>query len=150
MTKTSPGRRKDYKTEIILSTRWDDNDMYGHLNNTVHYRLFDTAVNGFLIEKTGFHPMASQVIGLVVESGCRYQAELHFPRNIAACLRVARIGRTSVRYEIGLFADDAQLAAAEGYLVHVFVERDTRRPHPIPEVLRRGLEQIMMDGQFEA
>lgn len=137
MSRLPPSHRKDYKTEIILSTRWDDNDIYGHLNNTAHYRLFDTAVNGFLMEKTGFHPMTLQVIGLVVESGCRYQAELHFPQNISACLRVARIGRTSVRYEIGLFADDAQLPAAEGFFVHVFVERDTRQPHPIPEALRR-------------
>ena len=82
MLRVPPSQRSDYKIEIILSTRWDDNDMYGHLNNTVHYRLFDTAVNSFLMETAGFLPMTSQTIGLVVESGCRYFGELHFPQNI--------------------------------------------------------------------
>lgn len=142
MLRVPPSQRSDYKIEIILSTRWDDNDMYGHLNNTVHYRLFDTAVNSFLMETAGFHPMTSQTIGLVVESGCRYFGELHFPQNISACLRVAQIGRTSVRYEVGLFTAESLTAAAEGYFVHVFVERDTRKPQPIPDFLRCSLEKI--------
>ena len=148
MLRVPPGQRSDYKIEIILSTRWDDNDMYGHLNNTVHYRLFDTAVNSFLMQTASFHPMTSQAIGLVVESGCRYYGELHFPQNISACLRVAQIGRTSVRYEIGLFAAESPTAAAEGFFVHVFVERHTRKPEPIPDFLRCSLEKIMGVGSL--
>lgn len=146
MPKVTPGHRSNYVTEVVLATRWDDNDIYGHLNNTVHYRLFDTAVNGFLIASVGFDPLNSEVIGVVAESGCRYYAELRFPQTIFAGLRVARIGTTSVRYEIGLFTDDTAQAAAEGYFVHVFVNRETRRPQSLPDWLRSGVQSIRIPG----
>lgn len=146
MSRQPPSHRSDYLREIPLGTRWDDNDIYGHMNNTVHYRLFDTAVNGFLIAECGFCPRSSDIIGIVAESGCRYFAELHFPGTVIAGLRVGHLGRTSVRYEIALFADDALQAAAEGFFVHVFVDRFDRRPRSLPESLRASLAKLTRGG----
>ena len=119
-----------------------DNDVYGHMNNVVHYSLFDTAVNGWLAENGVLDFHAGTQIGLVVETGCRYFAELAFPDTVNAGLRVARLGTSSVRYEIGLFRNDAAEAAAEGFFVHVYVDRATRRPAPLSAGLRATLETI--------
>ena len=143
MSKDLPGQRGDYAREVLLTTRWDDNDLYGHLNNAVHYRLFDTAVNGLLIRDCGFDPVHSELIGVVAESGCRYFSELQFPHPVIAGVRVGRLGNSSVRYEIGLFAEDALHAAAEGYFVHVFVDRSDRRPRPLPAAFRAGLSALV-------
>lgn len=136
-----PGRAS-FLTFQTLTTRWADNDAYGHLNNVVHYSLFDTAVNSWLIEQRLLDVAGGERIGLVVETGCRYFAEIAFPDTVAAGLRVARIGTSSVRYELGLFRNDEDLAAAEGFFVHVYVERQSRRPLPLDAALRRALGGI--------
>ena len=120
-----------------------DNDPYGHMNNVVHYSLFDTAVNGWLIEQGVLDIQLGEQIGLVVETGCRYFSELAFPDIVTAGLRVARLGSSSVRYEVGLFRNEDLAAAAEGFFVHVYVDRLTRRPKPLNEKLRTALETIL-------
>jgi len=119
-----------------------DNDPYGHMNNVVHYSLFDTTVNGWLIEQGVLDVQLGQQIGLVVETGCRYFSELAFPDVVTAGLRVAKLGTSSVRYEIGLFRNEEVRAAAQGYFVHVYVDRQTRRPCPLNDRLRTALEAI--------
>lgn len=134
--------RQDYYAFRTIPTRWMDNDVYGHMNNVVHYSLFDTAVNGWLIEQGVLDIHGGDQIGLVVETGCRYFGELAFPDIVHAGLRVARIGSSSVRYEVGLFRNDEQTVAAEGFFIHVYVDRATRRPKPLNEALRKALEMI--------
>lgn len=140
--KPSASTRADYRTFRTISTRWMDNDVYGHMNNVVHYSLFDTAVNGWLIERGVLDIHRGARIGLVVETGCRYFGEIAFPDVVSAGLRVARIGTSSVRYEVGLFRNDDASAAAEGFFVHVYVDRITRRPQPLEPALRAELETI--------
>ncbi len=140
--KPSASSRADYKTFRTIQTRWMDNDVYGHMNNVIHYSLFDTAVNGWLVEKGVLDLHRGAQIGLVVETGCRYFAELAFPDIVNAGLRVARIGTSSVRYEVGLFRNEEVSAAAEGFFVHVYVDRETRRPRPLETALRAALETI--------
>lgn len=142
MEKTTPSTRADYKTFRTITTRWMDNDPYGHMNNVVHYSLFDTAVNGYLIEKGVLDFRDGAQVGLVVETGCRYFAEMAFPDVVHAGIRVARIGSSSVRYEVGLFRNDDNVAAAEGFFVHVYVDGRTRRPMPLNPALRATLEDI--------
>ena len=137
-----PGKRDSYRAFRTITTRWMDNDPYGHMNNVVHYSLFDTAVNGWLIEQGVLDIQLGEQIGLVVETGCRYFSELAFPDVVTAGLRVAQLGSSSVRYEIGLFRDEELMAAAEGFFVHVYVDRLTRRPKPLNERLRAALETI--------
>ncbi len=124
-----------------ITTRWADNDAYGHINNVVYYSYFDTVVNRYLIEAGALDLERSEVIGLVVETHCNYFASLAFPQRVEAGLRVARIGASSVRYEIGLFAEGGPLAAACGHFVHVYVDRATRRPvAALPAALQRALQ----------
>jgi len=123
-----PDGRAAYPRFVPLATRWMDNDLYGHLNNVVYYSLFDTAVNSLLIEAGALDPHAGEVIGLVVETQCNFFASLAFPQRIEAGVRVAQQGRSSVRYEIGLFAEGEALCAARGHFVHVYVGRHSRRP----------------------
>ena len=134
--------RAEYVRFRHITTRWMDNDVYGHVNNVVYYAFFDTAVNGMLIEAGLLDPAHSPAIGLVVETGCRYFAPLAFPDLVCAGVRVALIGRSSVRYEIGLFRNDCEIAAAAGYFVHVHVDRVTRRPTPIADDTRAFLEAM--------
>ena len=138
-----PSGRGDYRAFYRIQTRWMDNDIYGHMNNVVHYSLFDTAVNGWLIEQGALDIHGGDQIGLVVETGCRYFAEMAFPDLVTAGLKVARLGSSSVRYEVGLFRNGEETAAAEGFFVHVYVDRATRRPKPLNERLRRTLEGIV-------
>jgi len=142
MTRAAAGTRADYRAFRSIPTRWMDNDVYGHMNNVVHYSLFDTAVNGWLVERGVLDFHGGDQIGLVVETGCRYFAEMAFPDVVAAGLRVARIGSSSVRYEVGLFRNDEETAAAEGFFIHVYVNRESRRPQPLNERLRAALEGI--------
>jgi acyl-CoA thioester hydrolase len=130
-----------------IGTRWMDNDVYGHLNNVVHYSLFDTAVNRYLIDAGALDIHGGQVIGLVVHTQCHYFDSLAFPQTVHAGLRVARLGRSSVSYELGLFADAAPLAAAVGQFVHAYVDRSTRRPVPLPETLRAALAPLLATPQ---
>ncbi|WP_336488950.1 acyl-CoA thioesterase [Methylobacterium nigriterrae] len=139
-------RISDYVKQVSLGTRWSDNDVYGHVNNVVYYAFFDTAVNGCLVESGVLDIARSPVIGLVVETGCRYFAPVAFPDRLTAGLRVARLGRSSVRYEIALFREDEDAAAAQGHFVHVYVDRETRRPVPLPADLRNVLAGWVMPG----
>ena len=119
-----------------------DYDVYGHLNNVVHYSLFDTAVNRMLIEADALDIHGGSVIGLVVHTQCHYFDSISFPQTVQVGLRVAQLGRSSVRYELGLFADDAPLAAATGEFTHVYVDRETRRPVDLPQALRFALQPL--------
>ena len=125
-----------------ITTRWMDNDVYGHLNNVVHYSLFDTAVNRMLIEAGVLDIHGGAVIGLVVHTQCHYFDSIAFPQTVHAGLRVDHLGRSSVRYELALFADDAVRAAAVGHFTHVYVDRATRRPVTLPPALRAVLEPL--------
>ena len=135
--------RNSYKAFRAISTRWMDNDVYGHVNNVVYYSWFDTAVNAWLIEQGALDIHSGEVIGLVIETQCNYFAPLAFPQDVHAGLRVAHIGRSSVRYEVGLFAADGELCAAAGHFIHVYVDRATRRPVPLPEKLKLTLETAL-------
>lgn len=143
---SGPGSRSDYRRFHAISTRWMDNDVYGHVNNVVYYSFFDTAVNATLIGEGLLDPVTSQHICLVVETGCRYFEALSFPEGIDAGIRVARLGNSSVRYEIGLFRDGSDKAAAEGHFVHVCVDRDTRRPVPFQSDWRSFLSSLMPEN----
>jgi acyl-CoA thioester hydrolase len=134
-----PEPRSAYARFRPITTRWMDNDVYGHVNNVVYYSFFDTAVNGLLMEAGVLDIEHGEVIGLVVETQCNYFAPIAFPLAVAAGVRVAQLGRSSVRYEIGLFAGDAADTAAAGHFVHVYVDRATRRPVPLPEPLKAVL-----------
>ncbi len=139
-----PQERSAYAVFRSLTTRWGDNDVYGHVNNVVYYSWFDSAVNAHLIEMGALDIHAGGTIGLVVETGCSYFAPLAFPQTVDAGIRVARIGRSSVRYEVGLFAAGAPQSAAAGHFIHVYVDRDTRRPVSLPSGLRSVLEALCM------
>jgi acyl-CoA thioester hydrolase len=134
--------RSAYRVFRPIGTRWSDNDVYGHVNNVVYYSWFDTAVNAHLIEQGALDIHSGAVIGLVIETQCNYFAPLAFPQAVWAGLRVAHMGSSSVRYEVGLFADGEDRAAACGHFVHVYVDRETRRPVPLPEKLRQTLETL--------
>ena len=142
MGKPSPEDRSAYRYFRDITTRWMDNDVYAHVNNVVYYSWFDTAVNAYLLEHKVLDLGGSPTIGLVVENGCSYFSSITFPDLVCAGLRVARLGRSSVRYEIGLFANDEEKASAQGHFVHVYVDRVTRRPTALPADLRRALESI--------
>jgi acyl-CoA thioester hydrolase len=138
-----PLPRSHYPALRTLSTRWMDNDVYGHVNNVVYYSFFDTAVNAHLIEAGALDIEHGSVIGLVVETHCNYYAPLAFPQAVDAGLRVARIGHSSVRYELGLFGAGQPLTAAAGHFVHVYVDRATRRPvAALPTALRAALQRL--------
>ncbi len=135
--------RSAYKAFRDIGTRWSDNDLYGHVNNVVYYSWFDTAVNGLLIERGVLDIHAGGVIGLVIETHCNYFAPLAFPDAVVAGIRVAHVGKSSVRYEIGLFADgEDPLCAAKGHFVHVYVDRATRRPTSLPPEFLHLLESL--------
>ena len=142
MPRPTPGRRADYRFFSAIPTRWFDNDIYGHVNNTVYYSYFDTAIAHLLIRQGGLDPWRSEVIGVAVETGCRFHSSLAFPDLVHAGLRVGHLGNSSVRYEIGLFRNDEPKAAAEGFFVHVYVDRTTRRPAPLGPALRTALERL--------
>ena len=136
--------RADYRVFRPLQTRWMDNDVYGHMNNVVHYSLFDTAVNGWLIDEGLLDPRKSESYGLVVETGCSYFTEIGFPDTVHAGLRIAKIGGSSVRFEVGLFRNDEESAAAAGFFVHVYVARSTHRPVQIDGARRAAFETLVM------
>ena len=128
MTRLVPEKRTAYHYFRRVPTRWMDNDVYGHVNNVVYYSYFDTVVNAFLVHEGGLDVESGSTIGLCVESQCRYRAPVSFPDVLDAGLRVAKIGRSSVRYEVGIFRAGEDIAVAQGHFVHVFVNRMTRRP----------------------
>ncbi|MEM9840825.1 MAG: thioesterase family protein [Pseudomonadota bacterium] len=137
-----PSTRDAYKAFRTLTTRWSDNDVYGHMNNVVHYALFDSAVNAHLIDEGALDLKSSEQIGLVVETRCSYFAEMAYPDVVHAGLRADRVGNSSVTYGIGLFRNDEDTASAEGQFTHVYVNRDTRRPESLHPALRQVVEAI--------
>lgn len=143
MTRESFRPRSAYRAAHRIATRWMDNDAYNHVNNVVYYSWFDSAVNSFLIQAGLLDVGNGPIIGLVVESGCRYARPISFPEPVTAMLRVGHLGTSSVRYEIGLFTDDHEDAAAEGHFVHVYVDRDHRRATPLPTPWRDTLGRLL-------
>lgn len=139
--------RADFRLFRPIATRWLDNDAYGHVNNVHYYSFFDTAVNGWLMEKGLLDFRESPVIGLVVETGCTYFESVAFPDALEAGIGVARLGRSSVRYEIGIFRNGATPAAAQGYFVHVYVDRATQRPVAMPAETRAALSELAAAGR---
>ena len=140
---TAPQRtRTDYKYLTPIQTRWMDNDVYAHVNNVVYYSFFDTIVNGYLIAQGALDIERSDVIGLVVETQCRYFAPVAFPDALEGGLCVAKIGKSSVQYELGVFRQGEDAPAAEGRFTHVYVDRESRRPASLPAPLRTALEKI--------
>ena len=137
-----PEPRSAYKLFRSIGTRWMDNDAYGHVNNVVYYSWFDTAVNAWLIEAGVLDVQHGASIGLVVETQCNYFAPLAFPQMVEAGIRVAKLGGSSVRYEVGLFAQGAPLTAAKGHFIHVYVDRVTRKPVVLPPDLKSVLETL--------
>jgi acyl-CoA thioester hydrolase len=137
-----PERRAAFAHFRALATRWMDNDVYGHINNVVYYSFFDTVVNQFLIEQGLLDVEVSAIIGLVVETQCRYFNPIAFPDVVHAGLRVAHLGNSSVRYELGLFRNDEDSASAQGHFVHVYVGRASNRPMPLPQDFRRALATL--------
>ena len=138
----SAHRRAQYVHFLPIQTRWSDNDAYGHVNNVVYYSWFDTVVNEYLIAAGALDIQTSAVVGLVVETQCNYFSELAFPQQVDAGLRVAHAGRSSVRYELALFAAAADAASAQGHFVHVYVDRASGRPVPLPPSLRAAIERL--------
>jgi acyl-CoA thioester hydrolase len=140
--KPQPEPRSAYRAFRTIGTRWMDNDAYGHVNNVVYYSWFDTVVNRYLIEAGALDIHAGAVIGLVIETHCNYFASLAFPQVVEAGLRVGQLGRSSVRYEVGLFEQGAATTAACGHFIHVYVDRQTRRPVELPAALRAALQPL--------
>jgi acyl-CoA thioester hydrolase len=140
--RASPQLRSSYRVFRSIPTRWMDNDAYGHVNNVVYYSWFDTAVNAHLVERGALDIHRGSTIGFVVETQCSYFAPLAFPQTVEAGIRVAHAGSSSVRYEIGLFAKGAEMAAAQGHFVHVYVDRETQRPVRLPPALQAVVDEL--------
>jgi acyl-CoA thioester hydrolase len=138
----TPEQRSAYRYLQDITTRWMDNDAYGHVNNVVYYSYFDTVVNAYLIGRGALDTAKSPVIGLVAETHCNYFSPLAFPDMVRAGLRVAHLGNSSVRYEIGLFRNDEDLACAQGHFVHVYVDRASGKPAPLPDKLQAALKPL--------
>ena len=145
MSRREPGSRSDYRFFHKIETRWMDNDIYGHVNNVQYYSYFDTVIAQFLMQRGGLDPWKSEVIGYAVESGCSYFAAMAYPDAIHAGMRVARLGNSSVTYRIGIFKNDVDRACAEGHFIHVFVNRQSERPVPIPAPIHAALKEILVE-----
>ena len=142
MSKENIETRDRYPHFLSIQTRWSDNDIYGHVNNVTYYSYFDTVVNCFLIDQGGLDIETDNVIGMAVETMCKFNKPLAYPEVLEAGLRVGKLGNSSVRYEIGIFQEGAAEAAAMGHFVHVFVDRATGKPAPIPDAIRSALERV--------
>ena len=143
LERPQPEPRSAYPVFRSITTRWMDNDAYGHVNNVIYYSWFDTAVNAYLIEHGALDIHHGSVIGLVIETQCNYFSPLAFPQLVDAGIRVRQLGTSSVRYEVGLFASGEPLTAARGHFVHVYVDKQTRRPQPLPLPLKTVLETLL-------
>ncbi|HVV78585.1 MAG TPA: thioesterase family protein [Pseudolabrys sp.] len=142
MSREAPLTRADFPHFLEITTRWMDNDVYGHVNNVVYYSFFDTVVNRYLIDNGALDFRDGKVIGLVVETQCNYFKPVAYPDRITAALAVEHLGNSSVRYRLAVFSNDDDDAAAQGHFVHVYVDRATNRPVPLPDALRKALERI--------
>ena len=134
--------RGAYRAFRAIGTRWMDNDVYGHVNNAVYYSFFDTTVSGYLLKSGAVDFNDSKVIGLAVESKCSYFAPIAFPDRVRGALKVGHLGTSSVRYDVGIFRNDEQAASAQGYFIHVYVDRDTNKPVPLPDKLKAALKAL--------
>ena len=135
--------RADLRHFTTIQTRWQDNDVFGHVNNVVYYAWFDTAVNGWLIDRGLLDPAASSIIGLVVETGCSYAESVAFPEPVSIGIAVDRLGSSSVQYRIGVFREHGDLAIAQGHFTHVYVDRASQRPVPIPDAIRAAMARLL-------
>ena len=144
MSKPTLKTREQFKFFLPIQTRWADNDIYGHVNNVTYYSYFDTAANSLLIQKTGFNIHNSEIIGLVVDSACSFLQELSFPEMVEVGVAIGKIGNSSLRYELAIFKQDQTQAAAQGHLVHVFVDRQTRKSTTITQYMREVLHAYML------
>jgi acyl-CoA thioester hydrolase len=144
MDRAPPPTRADYPVLYDIPTRWLDNDIYGHVNNVNYYSYFDTAIANFLMGEGGLDPWRDEVVGFCVESACRFRRGIRFPDRVRVGLRVTKLGRSSVRYEIGIFRGDEDAAVADGYFVHVFVARAEERAAPIPPAIRAALARLLV------
>ncbi len=142
--KARPDPIESYRFFHSISTRWMDNDVYGHVNNVNYYSFFDTAVGAFLIKNTGLDYVNSECVAWVVDTRCSYFQSIAFPDEVKVGVRVARLGNSSVRYEVGIFKNDDPDACAQGHFVHVYVDRKTQRPAPIPTHVREALHRLML------
>jgi len=138
--------RSEFPHILAIPTRWMDNDAYQHVNNVVYYSYFDTAVNQFLIERGVLDIHQDRVVGMVVDTGCSYFSSIAFPDTVHVGMRVAKLGNSSVRYELALFRNDTTSPAAAGHFVHVYVDRDSNRPVPVPAAVRAVLASITTPG----
>ena len=143
--KKIPSNRSEYNYFTKVSTRWNDNDIYGHMNNIIYYSLFDTAVNKWLINNNLIDIKNGKNIGLIVQSGCDYFSSFSYPDDIDAGIRVTKIGTSSVRYEVGLFKETEQNASADGFFIHVYVDRRTNIPLPIDYNFNKALDTIFVE-----
>jgi len=139
--------RNAYRHFRPIQTRWNDNDLYGHVNNVVYYSYVDTAVNLYLVDEGGLDPQASEIIGICPESHCNFHKAVAYPDRLDAGLRVAHLGNSSVRYEIGIFKEGEDDASATAYFVHVFVDRDSHRPTKMPAEIRAALERLLVEPE---
>jgi acyl-CoA thioester hydrolase len=142
MTRHLPATRARFRWFNAITTRWMDNDAYGHVNNVVYYAWIDTAVNRWLLDHGLLDIAGSPVVGIVAETACRYLSQIAYPDTVTVGLSVAKLGRSSVRYDIGIFREDDDIASAEAHFVHVYVDRTTMRPVPIPDAIRAAMETI--------
>lgn len=142
MSRAKPPTREDYTHFLTIPTRWNDNDIYGHVNNAVYYYFIDTVVNCYLIDNGLLDLKDSKTIGLAVETGCKFFGSIEYPDVVQAGLRVTKLGNSSVTYDIGMFKNDENTAAAQGHFVHVYVDEETRRPVPIDDEMRKQLQTL--------
>ena len=145
-SENKPNTRADYPHIAPIQTRWADNDIYGHVNNVTYYAYFDTVVNCYLIDEGGLDIQDGAVVGFAVETTCRFFKPVAYPEKLSAGLRVAKLGNSSVRYEIAIFKEGEDEAAAAGHFVHVFVDRSADKPTPIPGRIRSALEKLLVEG----
>ena len=143
MDRPTPLKTSDFAHFSDITTRWIDNDAYGHINNVVYYEFFDTVVNGYLLAQGVLDIADGPVIGLVVETKCNYFRSIAFPDKIRAGLRVAKLGTSSVTYDVGIFRNDEDTASAQGHFVHVYVDRTTNKPVPLPTALKQALVKLV-------
>lgn len=138
--------RASYKQFLRIPTRWRDNDVYQHVNNTEYYSYFDTVINEYLIREGGLDYSHGEIVGLAIETHCEFHKAVHFPQVVDAGLRIGKLGNSSVRYEVGIFVEGDEACAAHGHFVHVFVKRPENRPTPIPPRLRAAMEKLLITG----
>ena len=143
--KKKPSNRSEYNYFTSLGTRWNDNDIYGHMNNVIYYELFDTAVNKWLLTNNLLDIQNGKNIGLIVKSGCDFFSSFAYPEDIDAGIRVTKIGTSSVRYEVGLFRKNQQLSSADGFFIHVYVDRETNKPLPLDYTFKKALDTLLIE-----